>query len=230
MICPIFSEDGRILFFDNPLGLKCGITTTRFGDARFYGVLPRLIKEGRRKLIEITKKIEADFSFAAIPAKYKKPLTIVKPKGSIINLIQCDSMLLDSKKCHNRGTPALMFPTADCPILIISDRHLICGIHSGKVGIELNIVGTTINNLNVHHGLILENTRVIIWPGISAKHYTMDLSAIIKNQLEKNGIPKNNISIISGFCSYDSKLFSSHRGGDKTRNIVFMRHINPLAA
>ncbi len=129
---------------------------------------------------------------------------------------------------------ALTIQVADCiPVLFADGKHQIIGAaHAGWRGVVAGIVPNTIKAM-IQLGAYPEHIQVWIGPGISLRHFEVgeevasqfsservdrsrekphvDLQAVVRDQLESEGILSSQIQTAQG-CSFgDSLLFHSYR-------------------
>jgi len=128
----------------------------------------------------------------------------------------------------------LTLKVADCvPVYFYNlNKNIIGLVHAGWRGIVTGIIPNTIEIMQ-KHGANLDNTYIYMGPSIrrccyevggevaklfdkdtklkiNSKKYKIDLKKQISIQLEKLGIPKNNIKV-SLICSYESSFCQSYR-------------------
>ncbi len=151
------------------------------------------------------------------------------------------------RKARSNRKVVLMSPTADCPTVMISNGRgdMSAIIHSGRKGTHLGIVPKAVDLIERSIGIIPEQLHIALVPGISWQNYEVspeiaeefngtvrnrrhiDLKDTILNQLSEARVPEKNISMLEGFCSFESqkngKLFYSYRAtGTKKRNAGFI--------
>jgi polyphenol oxidase len=129
----------------------------------------------------------------------------------------------------NRPGLALTIRTADClPILMADPKHrAVAAIHAGWRGVVSKIAPKTVEAMTQEFGTRPGDLIVAIGPGIGpccfevgpevavqfglAGRTKVDLVSTVCQQLGRNGVEQEQISI-AGLCSYcDSQLFESYR-------------------
>ncbi|MBU4216420.1 polyphenol oxidase family protein [Candidatus Parcubacteria bacterium] len=250
-----FSASGHFLFFNNffPTTVRCGIATNFFGDCNYY-------YEGRTEdcIKNLGKVFHASDIFIPFP---KNETTIIKAQKNVetgirnirsllkkrketpvIHRADGDGIILRHKKFH-KCRPLLIFPTGDCPIVLLHNKKVSALLHCGWRGLQGNILSLAVESLLSQKLIEPAKTKAIIWPGICQMHYPvsenvaqyfpdtvndgcLDLAGTAHKELLSLKFSRKNITI-PDYCSFHSQeneenIFSSHRRGDTTRNAVFI--------
>lgn len=244
-----FSASNHFLFLSGffPSTIRCGITTNFFGDGNYYNeggsddCIKHLGKCFHASEIFAPIPQHGTIAIQAQPEEKKKKNTetkIFKDKG--------DAIILQHNKFKEHH-PLILFPTGDCPAVLLHNKKMSAIIHCGWRGLEAKILTSVIDELKTQ-ALIKKSefkTKAIVWPGICQEHYQvtddvarhfpeevdngyLNLAAAIKKELISLNFPLSHIAI-PDFCSFHSQkgeenVFSSYRRGDKTRNVIFMSH------
>jgi YfiH family protein len=131
---------------------------------------------------------------------------------------------------------------ADCFPLLFRDhqRGVVAGAHAGWRGALAGVAGRTIQALHLAYATAPEELDVLIGPGICAQCYPvgedvaeqftvrygradqylqrdegavrLDIAAIVRMQLEDNGVPGDHIQL-AGWCTREDDRWFSHRAG-----------------
>lgn len=221
-----------------------GITTREFGDCNYHGAGGT--EDGVKHLGRALHATEIftpypKHGIVAIEAELRKG--IKKSEGVRVHRGDGDAVILRHNIFKGRS-PLLVCPTADCPIVLIHGKKVSAIIHTGRRGLELQIISQVVSDLRSRHLLKRAEAKVVIWPGICQEDYEvseevavnfpdetvnrhLNMAAVIKKELLLLNFSTHNIGMPK-FCSFHSKengeyLFSSFRRGDQyARNLVFM--------
>ena len=149
----------------------------------------------------------------------------------------------------------LLIRTADCTPVLLWDETLnvIAAVHSGRESTRKDIVGNALRLMSSNFQSNPANIRAIIGPGICSEHYEvsqqiydefqssiskqgiimpdtafrhLDIQGTIFRQIEKCGVPIDNIQYVHK-CTFESEeYFSFRRDGTKNRqiNIIGIKH------
>lgn len=217
-----------------PFNVRGGITPNSWGNCNYYyqGGTDDYIKK-------LGKYFHATDIFIPFP---RNGVDIIQAQKNEKHKAEGDAIILRHKDFQ--GTrPLILFPTGDCPIVLLHNEKISALVHCGWRGLQGKILSAVIANLTTRNLFDEDKTKAIIWPGICQEHYQisndvakyfpntvrdnyLDLAGTALEELiSLNFLPKN-ISI-PDFCSFHSQkngenLFSSHRRDDVTRNAVFM--------
>ena len=131
---------------------------------------------------------------------------------------------------------------ADCFPLLFHDRQrgVVAGAHAGWRGALAGVASRTIQALHLAYGTAPEQLDVLIGPGICARCYPvgediaeqfsarygraeryllrdgegvrLDIAAIVRMQLEDDGVPSGHIQL-AGWCTREEDRWFSHRAG-----------------
>ncbi len=131
---------------------------------------------------------------------------------------------------------------ADCFPLLFHDhqRGVVAGAHAGWRGALAGVAGRTIQALHLAYGTVPEQLDVLIGPGICARCYPvgddvadqftvrysradrylqrdegevrLDIAAVLRMQLEDDGVPSDQIQL-AGWCTREDDRWFSHRAG-----------------
>jgi YfiH family protein len=154
---------------------------------------------------------------------------VVVVDEEFFSIPSCDALVTNQK-----GIP-LMIMSADCaPVLFYDDKQEVIAVaHVGRVGAFGDIVSNVINVMIDKFESNPKDIKVAVGPSIksccyevSQKEITqakslgygfacsgmfLDINAIISNQLEKNGIKKENIEFLNICTKCNAKEFFSYR-------------------
>lgn len=232
-----YSACNSIMFFDNWLPAKyAGITLKKFGSCLFKNRNNKYEKR-MKKLMHLTG---ANNYFAPIPEHSDKFVEITET-NRVRNVLPCDCFVFEKNGAES--SPLMMFSTGDCPVIFLGDGNVFSLIHSGIYGTAKNICGKMLINLSGIYGLNSENTKAIIWPGISKQFYEVgkewenifpgeidekgriNLSLLILKQLLQGGLKNHQISTLNIFCSaeQENNFFSFRNRKEKGRNLTFIK-------
>jgi len=247
-----FSASNHFLFFENFFSsmIRCGITTNFYGDCNYYyeggtdDCIKHLGKVFHASEIFIPFPQNGTTIIQAQKEEEKGLRRLIKRKKieTKIHKADGDGIILRHKKFSKRR-PLIIFPTGDCPIVLLHNKKVSALVHCGWRGLQGKILSSAVSSL-VKKGLIdATKTKAIIWPGICQAHYQisenvaqyfpddtnnccLDLAGATQRELLSLNFSMQNI-VTPEFCSFHSQeneenIFSSHRRGDKTRNIVFI--------
>ncbi len=237
-----FSAKNSFIFFGDfyPGNVRCGISTNFFADCNYYN--EGGTDDGIKK---ISKIFQASETFAPFPENGDNIITATKipkvGKRTKISKENGDAIIIRHHDFKGQQ-PLIIFPTGDCPIVVLHNKEVSALIHCGWRGLKAKILSKVADAINPEV-LIRNPTKIIIWPGICQEHYPvnddvagyfpdnitdkhLDLVGVVQKELSTLGFFANNINI-PPYCSFHSQkneenIFSSHRRGDKTRNVVFM--------
>ncbi|MCD4694452.1 laccase domain-containing protein [bacterium] len=223
----------KLIFFNNFFSseITTGITLKGMGDLSTIN--------GKKKIRELKDFLQTDYFFLPTP-QHENYCWHVEPNDTIINLKECDAIFLKRKNFPKNKVATIGFTTGDCPILIGTDEENSFVIHSGIYGSKINISGNLLWKLNINKQIDIKKIKITIWGGICPKCYEvgqewedtfpgyvkngfLNLRGVIMEQIIEAGINIENISLASNMCSHESPDLFSHRGGDKERNLVFIR-------
>lgn len=225
-----------LLLFDGffPFNVRSGITPDSWGNCNYYY---------RGGTDDYIKKLGKFFHATDIFIPYpENGLNIIQAQRSEKHKADGDAIVLRHKDFH--GTrPLILFPTGDCPIVLLHNERISALVHCGWRGLQGKILTAVVADLKARNLLDQHKTKAIIWPGICQEHYPIsdNVAKLFPNTVNDNHLdlagtaleelismdflPKH--IVIPDFCSFHSQkneenLFSSHRRGDLTRNVVFM--------
>ena len=219
---------------------KHGITTTNAGD--FY-------YQNENKHLDFLE-IMGKNTLARVVPQHGDEIVEIKNLSSKLNYYLCDAIIW-SGAGNTSQDPILVCPTADCPILTISNKKLsiLAIIHSGRASTESKIVPQVIEMLKRKYDIPPQKLHIGLWPGICSGCYTVDeesaqnflaktingegiiylnLEQEIRNQLLDQNIPPNNISGLE-YCSAHSVgedgefiFYSYRRNETPERNLIWI--------
>lgn len=138
---------------------------------------------------------------------------------------------------------ALVVTGGDCPPVMVFDpvQKAVALVHSGRKGTALRIAAKAVERLHDEYGSEQRNLRAVIGPGICPSHYEvdaasaepffpfgerlvkplggkflLDLPGLIAVQLNRSGIPTDNIRSYAN-CTFDDPRFFSYRADRASR-------------
>jgi len=245
MVNVVPSQNGKFLFFEGFVPIRCGITTTAFGDCNSYQLLQKNIHV-KKRFYEIKEIVKANCYFRVMP-EHSNNVFVAAENGNQENFPKCDAIIYDPRDFRDNIKPVALIPTGDCPIIIITDGKTIGLVHSGHKGTKLNIAKLMIKKFTQFFDAKPQNIKAIIWPGICGDCYQVGeefyeifpgyvypfanghhiyLAEVIRDQLLNCGILRHHIAVLKNFCSYHyqqngNHTFYSARRQNKGGNIVF---------
>ncbi len=243
MVKAEYSLCGNFLFFSGfmPKNIVCGISTVAFGDARTNGNGHIFITKKRWE--NLKNAVKTDCFIKIVPNHNLRIACGLAPQNKETILKNYEAVIYFKSK-NDRRKICLICPTADCPVIMISNGQASIIAHCGWREIYGLLPQKIIETFRVAI-CGLDEIKILIWPGISEKNYQVgdefydyfpgniknnhfNLAKYITEQLIELGVPEDQIKVIADFCSFDSldkdkrPLFFSNRRGDKENNIVFM--------
>ena len=154
-----FSPQKNFLYFVGllPKEIRCGITTRYFDCCNYYHTDKAPQEQNIKKLASVfgAKKV-----IAPLPEQGTNIIVADPLEKKWLQQKNGDAIILNTDDWKNQK-PMLIFPTGDCPIIILYDDHSWTLIHCGWRGIRGGIIAKTIEELRLFR-LKKKEAKVII--------------------------------------------------------------------
>lgn len=226
------TSDKKMFLLQN-FPFQTGITTKAFGDFN--------ASNENEKQLELQDFLGAE-KFVRLRHQHGKQVVVLKDGDNIKESYLGDALIMCPQK---RRSLAVFSSSADCPTIVLASpsSNFLGIIHSGWRGTYQNIVREAISLAKWNFKQEVKNLQAFLWPGICKSCYEfgkemkdyfpgridkghLDLKALIKEQLLKEGIREENI-FSTDLCSKHSRyggdyFFASYRRDkDDNRSMVF---------
>lgn len=133
--------------------------------------------------------------------------------------LACDGLI------SNRSDVLLGVYVADCAPVLLHDESVgaVGLLHSGRKGTEAGIVRVAIGKMVRELGANRQRLRCWIGPCISARHFELDLPALIAADCQREGLARDRVSA-SGLCtaSLQERFYSYRREKGSTGRHLFL--------
>lgn len=188
-------------------------TNRTAGNLAFHvGGNPKKVAENRRRLLDtlgldINRLTTADQVHGARVVRVTE-----KEVGSGAFSDEDAIPATDALVTNLKNTPLVIF-LADCLPIILVDcfKQVIGVVHAGREGVYLKIVPETIKLVKKSFASSPGDILAFIGPGIGPCCYPVDLREVVLEQLESEGISKENIYLREECTSCQNDLFFSYR-------------------
>jgi hypothetical protein len=244
MLETVLSEDKKVLFFNNSIPEKSGISTIHFGNCDWGNSDSHTTESVDRRIEKFKEQEKIKLSIKIIPQK-KGLIAFVDSGNKESSKVKCDSIIYDTSRLKKGEKIMLASPTNKCPIIIISEISCIALIYGSRRNIQLKVLQKTLKLIekkwnfreNIHR------SRVLIWPGLCTElrkinpqfkrilpkymdGNQLNLIHMIIDGLLSSHVSKGHINIVQNCpChgEYDNqKLFYSEQRGEKEKNMIFI--------
>jgi YfiH family protein len=163
--------------------------------------------------------------FATAEQTHGDGVAVVEAASSTVSL-SCFPQV-DALITRLRNLP-LVIRCADCAAVYVADRRTpaVGLIHSGKKGTLGNIVGNTLQRMQIEFGTDPRDCLALISPSIGPCHYEMDIWDGIEQQLREAGVKNTHNPRVCTACHLD-RYFSYRAEKGRTGRMLAVLALKP---